>query len=61
MIKVDWIEGLNKSIEYIEENLTETIEMEKAGSAWRLLSVSVSKNISLYCRVTISEYTEEDV
>ena len=56
MIKVDWIEGLNKSIEYIEENLTETIEMEKAAQLAACSVFQYQRIFPYIAGVTISEY-----
>ena len=57
MIKVDWIEGLNKSIEYIEENLTETIEMEKAAQLAACSVFQYQRIFPYIAGVTISEYS----
>ncbi len=53
---MDWIEGLNKSIEYIEENLTETIEMEKAAQLAACSVFQYQRIFPYIAGVTISEY-----
>ena len=61
MIKVDWIEGLNKSIEYIEENLTETIEMERRLSLRPAQCFSIKEYFLILQELQFLNISEEDV
>lgn len=45
---MEWLDKLNESIEYIEDNLEGDIEYEKATKLASLLHLSFSKNVFLY-------------
>ena len=53
---MDWIIGLQKAIDYIEDNLTETIDYEKVAAQSFSSSYHFQRVFSILCGFTIGEY-----
>ena len=53
---MDWILGLQKAIDYIENNLTETIDYEKVAAQSFSSSYHFQRVFSILCGFTIGEY-----
>lgn len=53
---MDWIIGLQKAIDYIEENLTETIDYEMVAAQSFSSSYHFQRVFSILCGFTIGEY-----
>ncbi len=54
---MDWIIGMQNAIDYIENNLTETIDYEIVAAQKLLLVLSFSARIQYsFCGFTIGEY-----
>lgn len=53
---MDWIIGLQKAIDYIEDNLTGTIDYEKAAAQCFSSSHHFQRVFSILCGFTIGEY-----
>ena len=53
---MDWIIGLQKAIDYIEENLTETIDYETVAAQSFSSSYHFQRVFSILCGFTIGEY-----
>ena len=53
---MDWIIGLQKAIDYIEENLTETIDYEEVAAQSFSSSYHFQRVFSTLCGFTIGEY-----
>lgn len=53
---MDWIIGLQKAIDYIEDNLTETIEYEKVAAQSFSSTYHFQRVFSILCGFTIGEY-----
>lgn len=53
---MDWIIGLQKAIDYIENNLTETIDYEKVAAQSYSSSYHFQRVFSILCGFTVGEY-----
>ena len=53
---MDWIIGLQKAIDYIEENLTETIDYESVAAQSFSSSYHFQRVFSILCGFTVGEY-----
>lgn len=53
---MDWIIGLQKAIDYIEDNLTETIDYEMVAAQGFSSSYHFQRVFSILCGFTIGEY-----
>ena len=53
---MDWIIGLQKAIDYIEENLTETIDYEMVATQSFSSSYHFQRVFSILCGFTVGEY-----
>ena len=53
---MDWIKGLQKSIDYIEANLTETIDYEAVAAQSFSSSYHFQRVFSILCGFTVGEY-----
>ena len=53
---MDWIERLNKAVEYIEENLTNDIEIETLAKTAYCSVYEFSRVFSFAANITVSEY-----
>ena len=53
---MDWIIGLQKAIDYIEDNLTETIDYEKVAAQSFSSSYHFQRVFSILCGFTVGEY-----
>lgn len=53
---MDWIIGLQKAIDYIEDNLTETIDYEKVAAQSFSSSYHFQRVFSILCGFTLGEY-----
>ena len=53
---MDWIIGLQKAIDYIEDNLTETIDYEMVAARSFSSSYHFQRVFSILCGFTIGEY-----
>ncbi len=53
---MDWVIGLQKAIDYIEDNLTETIDYEMAAAQSFSSSYHFQRVFSILCGFTIGEY-----
>ena len=53
---MDWIIGLQKAIDYIENNLTDTIDYEKVAAQSYSSSYHFQRVFSILCGFTIGEY-----
>ena len=53
---MDWIIGLQKAIDYIEDNLTETIDYEMVAAQSFSSSYHFQRVFSILCGFTIGEY-----
>ena len=53
---MDWIIGLQKAIDYIEDNLTETIDYETVAAQSSSSSYHFQRVFSILCGFTIGEY-----
>lgn len=53
---MDWIVGLQKAIDYIEDNLTETIDYEMVAAQSYSSSYHFQRVFSILCGFTIGEY-----
>ncbi len=53
---MDWITGLQKAIDYIEEHLTESIDYEKVAAQSFSSSYHFQRVFSILCGFTIGEY-----
>ena len=53
---MDWIKGMQKSIDYIEENLTEEINYEKVAAESFSSSYHFQRVFSILCGYTLGEY-----
>lgn len=53
---MDWIIGLQKAIDYIEDNLTETIDYERVAAQSFSSSYHFQRVFSILCGFTIGEY-----
>ncbi len=53
---MDWIIGLQRAIDYIEENLTEAIDYEKVAAQSFSSSYHFQRMFSILCGFTIGEY-----
>ncbi len=53
---MDWINGLQKAIDYIEDNLTETIDYEKVAAQSYSSSYHFQRVFSILCGFTVGEY-----
>lgn len=52
----DWVEGIADAIEYIEENLTERIDIEKVAQSAYLSSFYFQKIFTALCGFSVAEY-----
>ena len=53
---MDWITGMQKAIDYIEENLTESIDYEKVAAESYSSSYHFQRVFSILCGYTLGEY-----
>ena len=53
---MDWITGMQKAIDYIEENLTEEIDYEKVAAKSFSSSYHFQRVFSILCGYTLGEY-----
>ena len=53
---MDWIAGIQKAIDYIEENLTEPISLERVAQEAYSSSFHFQKVFSIICGFTLGEY-----
>ncbi len=53
---MDWINGLQRAIDYIEDNLTETIDYEKVAAQSFSSSCHFQRVFRILCGFTIGEY-----
>ena len=53
---MDWIKGMQKAIDYIEENLTEEIDYEKVAAESFSSSYHFQRVFSILCGYTLGEY-----
>ncbi len=53
---MDWVIGLQRAIDYIEDNLTETIDYEKVSAQSFSSSYHFQRVFSILCGFTIGEY-----
>ena len=53
---MDWITGMQKAIDYIEENLTEDINYEKIAEKSYSSSYHFQRVFSILCGYTLGEY-----
>ena len=53
---MDWITGMQKAIDYIEENLTEEIDYEKVAAESFSSSYHFQRVFSILCGYTLGEY-----
>ena len=53
---MDWIVGLQKAVDYIEDNLTETIDYEKVAARSFSSSYHFQRVFSILCGFTLGEY-----
>ena len=51
-----WIEGFQESIDYIEENLTEELDIEEIAAVAALSSFYYQRIFSALCNMTVGEY-----
>lgn len=56
MIDVNWLEAIEKSIEYIEEHITENISAEDAAECVYMSPFYFQKGFSMLCGYTVAEY-----
>lgn len=56
MIDVSWLEAIEKSIEYIEEHITENISAEDAAECVYMSPFYFQKGFSMLCGYTVAEY-----
>ena len=52
----DWIEGFQASIDYIEQNLTEELDIEKISKKAALSSFYYQRIFGAMCGMTVGEY-----
>ena len=53
---MDWIVGIQQAIDYIEDNLTETIDYEEVGKISCSSSYHFQRIFSIFCGYTLGEY-----
>ena len=53
---MDWITGLQKAVDYIEDHLTETIDYEKVAAQSFSSSYHFQRVFSILCGFTVGEY-----
>lgn len=53
---MDWIQGIQKAIEYIEEHITEEIDYEEAAKRAYTSSFHFQRVFGLLCGFTLGEY-----
>ena len=53
---MDWIQGIQKAINYIEENITEKINYEKVAKCAYSSSFHFQKVFGIICGFTLGEY-----
>ena len=53
---MDWIVGIQQAIDYIEDNLTETIDYEEVGKISCSSSYHFQRIFSIFCVYTLGEY-----
>ena len=53
---MDWIIGLQRAVDYIEDNLTKTIDYEMAAAQSFSSSYHFQRVFSILCGFTIGEY-----
>lgn len=53
---MDWINGLNSAIEYIESNITEQLDYESIARQMNISSFYFQKIFSILCGYTVGEY-----
>ena len=53
---MDWIIGMQKAIDYIEDNLTESIDYEKIAAQSFSSSYHFQRVFSILCGFTLGEY-----
>lgn len=53
---MDWINGLQRSIDYIEEHLTETIDYEAVAAQSFSSSYHFQRVFGILCGFTVGEY-----
>ena len=53
---MDWISGIQKAIDYIEENLTETISLERVAQEAYSSSFHFQRIFSIICGFTLGDY-----
>ena len=53
---MDWIEGLQRSVDYIEDHLTEAIDYEKVAAQCFSSSYHFQRVFSILCGFTIGDY-----
>lgn len=53
---MDWITGLQKAIDYVEEHLTDTIDYEKVAAQCFSSSYHFQRVFSIFCGYTLGEY-----
>ena len=56
---MNWIEGMSEAIAYIEENLTETLEVEEIAKRAYVSTFYFQKAFSLLCGFTVGEYIRQ--
>lgn len=53
---MDWIKGLQKSIDYIDEHITEPLKYERIAQEMNLSSYYYQKIFSIICGISLGEY-----
>ena len=53
---MDWITGMQKAVDYIEDHLSETIDYEKVAAECFSSSYHFQRVFSILCGFTIGEY-----
>lgn len=53
---MDWMQGIQKAIDYIEENITEKINYEKVAKCAYSSSFHFQKVFGIICGFTLGEY-----
>lgn len=56
---MEWIDGISKAVEYIENNITEDINIEKIASAALISPFYFQKGFSMLCGFTVGEYIRQ--
>ena len=53
---MEWMEAIGKAVQYIEENITDELTVEKIAAHVHLSPFYFQRGFSLLCGLTISEY-----